>query len=151
MAEQTEQKSIFGGAWEATKPNSAGSGRYIEPGNYEVTITSCKHIDGFSGQSFVASLQIDKSDNAERPEGTTMDFVRKLSDPRTKSMSLADVRMLISKASGIDFSKVTEQNYANVVHGKQPLAGIKLKLQATRKISKTTQKPFTQCEWTLIK
>ncbi len=135
---------------------SVNSGRWILPGEYDVTVDVCKHINGLDSASFVAELVIEASNNPERPSGSSMDFTRKVAGGAYPKGGRRDVFEFFSVGMGIPFEELVDAaqksggesvHYNNAVHSKQPLKGVKLHLSATNSTNPRSGKSFTKLSW----
>lgn len=118
-------------------------GVYILPGTYVAEVESCKIGETRKGEAFfVADLKVIESDNEERAEGSHMSYMVMSSWDSFES----NVKAFIMGVMGCEEEEVDEEMAENAISEDQPLAGERVKIEATNVKTKSGG-DFTKCRW----
>lgn len=135
--------SVFAGIG---KVKASEGGVYVIPGVYACEIQALKAGKARDGiPFFVAELLITESDNAQRPVGSMMSWMVKLS-PLYLETALGNIKGFLSVVADLPQSDIDEGGVEAAVSAANPFAGHKIRCSATE-ITTRAKKPFTKVTW----
>lgn len=135
--------SVFAGIGKV-KPSEGGV--YVIPGVYACEIQALKSGKARDGVPFfVAELLITESDNPQRPVGSMMSWMVKLS-PAYLDTALGNIKGFLATLADLPSSDIDEAGVEAAVSAANPFADHKIRLSATE-VKTKAGKPFTKVSW----
>lgn len=125
---------------------------WVIPGLFTVDLEACKMVESQNGdECFVVETRMVESNVDERPVGGEMSWVVNL-DGKFPESAAGRVKAFILAATGFDDGDLDEEEFMKLVdeivdEKKNPLAGTRMRLEATHNDSKT----FTRTTWSKLR